>query len=106
MSIPLMVRPGSIIAVGALDDSPEYDYAEDVTFKVYALSDGETAETVIYGASALNGSEEYIESRLIVSNNNGGYIIEYTGEKDCTVELVNVPGKTEVRFNGSATVTI
>ena len=56
MSIPLMVRPGSIIAVGALDDSPEYDYAEDVTFKVYALSDGETAETVIYGASALNGS--------------------------------------------------
>ena len=106
MSIPLMVRPGSIIAVGEYDESPVYDYAEGVTFKVYALSYGETAETVVYGASALNGSEEYVESRLIVTNFNGNYTIEYTGEKNCTVELVNVPGKTGVRFNGSATVTI
>ena len=46
--IPLMVRPGSIIAYGAKEDGPDYDYADGVELRVYALADGQTAETVIY----------------------------------------------------------
>jgi alpha-D-xyloside xylohydrolase len=40
LSLPLMVRPNSVIALGAVDHRPDYDYAEKVTFRVYELSDG------------------------------------------------------------------
>jgi alpha-D-xyloside xylohydrolase len=40
-SLPLMARPGSIIAVGAVDDRPDYDYAQDVTLHVFGLPDAE-----------------------------------------------------------------
>lgn len=48
LSIPLMVREHSIIAIGSRNDCPDYDYGEDVTLHVYALKDGETAQTVVY----------------------------------------------------------
>ncbi|MDQ5853291.1 MAG: alpha-xylosidase, partial [Chloroflexota bacterium] len=47
MSIPLMVRPGSIIAVGSQADRPDYDYADGVTLQVYELADGQQATSVI-----------------------------------------------------------
>ncbi len=28
LSLPLMVRPGTVLALGALDDRPDYDYAD------------------------------------------------------------------------------
>jgi alpha-D-xyloside xylohydrolase len=40
LSLPLMVRPGTILPLGAVDDRPDYDYAEGVTFRVYELADG------------------------------------------------------------------
>jgi alpha-D-xyloside xylohydrolase len=40
MSLPLMVRPNSVIAVGGRDDRPDYDYADGVTLQVYDLADG------------------------------------------------------------------
>ena len=43
LSLPLMVRPNTIIALGAVDHRPDYDYAENVTFRVYELSDGSQA---------------------------------------------------------------
>lgn len=41
MSLPLMARPGSVIAVGREDSRPDYDYAEGVTFHVFELEDGQ-----------------------------------------------------------------
>ena len=38
--IPAYVREGSIIPIGAVDDDPEYDYADGVTYRIYALTDG------------------------------------------------------------------
>jgi alpha-D-xyloside xylohydrolase len=40
MSLPLMVRPNSVIAVGGREDRPNYDYADGVTLQVYELADG------------------------------------------------------------------
>ncbi|MGN0378594.1 MAG: alpha-xylosidase [Butyrivibrio sp.] len=37
--IPLMVRPNSIIALGAKDDGPEYAYEENTLLKVFGLTD-------------------------------------------------------------------
>ena len=40
LSLPLMVRPGTILPLGAVDDRPDYDYADGVTFRLYELPDG------------------------------------------------------------------
>ncbi len=52
LSIPCLVKENSIIAVGAVDTKPEYDYAEDVTFKVYELTEGIAAKTQVYNTRA------------------------------------------------------
>lgn len=48
MSIPLMVRENSIIAVGEVDGRPDYDYASGVEFQLFELRDGASADTVVY----------------------------------------------------------
>jgi alpha-D-xyloside xylohydrolase len=40
MSLPLLARPGAVIPVGAVEDRPDYDYADGVTLHVYRLADG------------------------------------------------------------------
>ena len=39
-SVPLLVRPGPVIPVGAVDDRPDYDYADGVTLHAYGLERG------------------------------------------------------------------
>lgn len=46
-SVPLLVRPGTVLPVGAVDDRPDYDYADGVTLHVYGLADGDTVTTVV-----------------------------------------------------------
>jgi alpha-D-xyloside xylohydrolase len=43
LSVPLLVRPNSVIPVGSIDSRPDYDYADGVTFRVFALDDGGSA---------------------------------------------------------------
>lgn len=45
LSLPLMVRPNSIIAVGANEQKPDYDFADGVTFHLFELADGATVST-------------------------------------------------------------
>ena len=40
LSLPLFVRPGTILPVGAVDDRPDYDYTAGTTFRIYELADG------------------------------------------------------------------
>jgi alpha-D-xyloside xylohydrolase len=47
MSLPLMVRPNSVIAVGNQQDRPDYDYGEGVTLHVYELEEGKHVSLVI-----------------------------------------------------------
>jgi alpha-D-xyloside xylohydrolase len=47
LSVSLMVRPNSILAVGSRDERPDYDYGDGVTLQVYELGDGQTATTVV-----------------------------------------------------------
>jgi len=48
MSLPLLVRPNSLVAVGANDQRPDYDYADGVAFHVFELDDGAEANAVVY----------------------------------------------------------
>ncbi|MFL7791956.1 MAG: TIM-barrel domain-containing protein, partial [Anaerolineae bacterium] len=47
MSLPLMVRPNTVIAVGSREDRPDYDYGDGITLRVYELTDGGRATAVI-----------------------------------------------------------
>ncbi|MEV4510653.1 alpha-xylosidase [Dactylosporangium sp. NPDC049525] len=38
--LPVLVRPGSVVPLGARDDRPDYPYADGVTLRVYELPDG------------------------------------------------------------------
>ena len=39
-SVPVLVRPGTVLPVGARDDRPDYDYADGVTLRLYEVPDG------------------------------------------------------------------
>lgn len=52
-SLPLLVRPGSVIATGATDDRPDYDFADGVTLRITRPVDGATVVTTV---PALDGS--------------------------------------------------
>jgi alpha-D-xyloside xylohydrolase len=46
-SLPLWVRTNSIIPVGANDRRPDYDFADGVTFHVFALDEGTAVATTV-----------------------------------------------------------
>ena len=47
LSLPLLVRPNTLLALGARDDRPDYDYADGVELRLYELADGATATAVV-----------------------------------------------------------
>ena len=47
-SLPLLVRPGSVLAVGSRADRPDYDDAVAPTFEVFGLADGGSTVTHLY----------------------------------------------------------
>ncbi len=84
LSIPLMVKENSVIAIGSRDDRPDYDYGENAELKIYALQDGTEAASVIYG---MNRKPEL----QITALKQGNEIkIHVETEKSYTLRLVNV----------------
>ncbi|MCI3923100.1 alpha-xylosidase [Paenibacillus sp. TRM 82003] len=52
MTLPLLVRPNSLIAVGANDQRPDYDYTDGIAFHAFEIEDGGEATAIVHG---LNG---------------------------------------------------
>lgn len=48
LSIPLYVRPNSLLAVGAQNNRPDYDYPTDVTIELYQLEENGSASAEIH----------------------------------------------------------
>ncbi len=48
-SVPLRVRPGTVLPWGAREDRPDYDWADGVTLRCFELPDGYDAETIVPG---------------------------------------------------------
>ncbi|MGF7144681.1 alpha-D-xyloside xylohydrolase [Anaerotaenia torta] len=94
LSIPLLVRENSIIAVGAREDDPVYDYGEDVTLKVYELVDGEAASVTVYDQKANPALE------AAVLKNGKSIAIDVRAAGKYQVELVNCAEIADVE-NGS-----
>ena len=46
-SVPLLVRPGTLLAEGTVQDRPDYDYGDRPTLTLYALPDGAEAHAEV-----------------------------------------------------------
>lgn len=49
LSLPVMARENSVVAVGSDATRPDYDYSDGVTYHVFELTDAVTVTTPIYG---------------------------------------------------------
>ncbi len=98
LSIPLLVKEGSIIAVGAKDEDAVYDYSDNVILKAYELIDNTPATTVVYDDKAvLTVNAEILKSGKTIT-------IDVKSSKNYKVVLVNVSNIAAVD-NGSFEVT-
>ncbi|MFM6980205.1 MAG: alpha-xylosidase [Micrococcales bacterium] len=64
-SLPLYVRPNTLLALGTVDDNFEYDFKTQVEPRAFGLGEGQTATTLVYN----NQSHEPIQ--LTATNQNG-----------------------------------
>lgn len=76
LSLPLLVRPNTLLPVGAVDDRPDYDFAEGVTLRLYELGDGFEASCTVPGLS-------------------GGVSLLATARREGSTIRVSVEGETE-----------
>lgn len=84
LSIPLMVKEGSLLAVGSRDDDAVYDYADNVILKAYELKENIPAATVVYD------NEGRLAVKAEVVRKDGKIYINVDSDKKFTVHLVNV----------------
>ena len=106
LSLPLFVRPGTLLPVGASDARPDYDFAAGTTFRLYELADGAKASRAVHGA----------DGRLVgrVTAQRAGRTIEVHAEgalRNWSVQLVGIVGPVtatggEVRGAGEGGVVV
>lgn len=87
LSVPLLVKENSIVAIGAHDDKPDYDYGEDAELRIYEPVAGTTVTEIVYG---MDGSEKI---RISVSTEEGKISISVETGKTVSVRLVNRKAK-------------
>ncbi|MDE6845704.1 MAG: alpha-xylosidase [Lachnospiraceae bacterium] len=104
LHLPLMARANSIVAIGSCDDKPDYDYADGVELRVYALTDGIKTETTVYGMA----QNEELKVSVVKESTKITIQAENIGKKPYTVRLVNVQAKSadgaSMEIAGSDTV--
>ncbi len=86
LHLPLMVRENSIMALGSCDDKPDYDYADGVELRVYALADNQECSTVVYDMQ----QKADLQVSITKSADTITIKAENAGGKPYTVRLVNV----------------
>lgn len=79
LSLPLMVRPGTVLPMGQCDDRPDYDYTDGLELHVYQLAEG---QTVVVKIPDLKGQ---IAATYTVTMKNGQAEVVTDSEKPYTV---------------------
>lgn len=83
MSIPLMVKENSIIALGSCDNKPDYDYIDNPELCIYNLTDGGTATAEIYGM------DNRVGLTITASRSGNRITIDVNTSKPYSIRLVN-----------------
>ena len=97
LEIPLFVKENSIVAVNTAADHPDYDYADNVTFRIYEPSD---CTTTVYDMKA------NADTTISVRKSGNELTITITGTKKCNVELVNLATETDLTGLTAGTYTV
>lgn len=79
LSLPLMVRPGTVLPMGKHDDRPDYDYTDGLELHVYQLAEG---QTVVLKIPDLKGQ---IAATYTVTMKNGKAEVATDSKKPYTV---------------------
>jgi alpha-D-xyloside xylohydrolase len=91
LSIPLYVRPNSIVALGSETNRPDYDYADGVELHVFAVQVGGAASTVVYN------QQGQAELRVAINRHDKKLTIDTEGVgKSWSVVLRGVSAITSV----------
>jgi alpha-D-xyloside xylohydrolase len=104
-SVPLLVRPDSVLALGARTDRPDYDYRDGVTLALYEPAEGTRTTTVPGPAGEPATTFAVTRSGPVVRAGaaapwrvwTGGTLTELAAdEQSCEVRLTGgFPGATE-----------
>ncbi|WP_163538637.1 alpha-xylosidase [Gracilibacillus sp. YIM 98692] len=92
LSLPLFVRANTILPIGSKETLPSYDYADDVTFNIYEIDEGESiirhlvdshGNNIGYFRAVRKGRKIYMETDLT----NKPYHIHIIGHKRISPEV-------------------
>lgn len=97
LSIPLLLRPGHIVAIGNTDDNCEYAYESGTTYYVNAVDVqvGSTLGTKVY---AMNRE---LAAELTAVFQGDKALIKYTGLDACTVKWISADGIHTMELPGT-----
>ncbi len=102
LSIPLYVKENTIVATGAIDNKPAYDYEKDVTLSIYELTSEVT--TNVFGQDA----NEKLTVKAVKDGNK--VTINVNANDNFKVRLVNVVAKSatnaELNIEGNNTILV
>ena len=89
-SVPLLVRPGTVLPLGARRDRPDYDYADGVELRCFALDDGDRVTVEVPGSDGGAGSRFEVARTgdLLVARRS-------SGSQPWSLSAAGRPGATE-----------
>ncbi|MBN8658453.1 MAG: alpha-xylosidase, partial [Anaerolineae bacterium] len=91
LSLPLLVRPNTVIPIGARTDKPDYDYSDGITLHIFELKEDQQVNVEIPN---LSGQVETIFE--VARTENIIHIQRHGSEKDWAVSVAGT------RTNASA----
>jgi alpha-D-xyloside xylohydrolase len=77
-SLPVLVREGAVIAIGAVDDRPDYDWTDGVELRWFAPSEGQVARVRLPGP---NGETAALIELTLADGQAGARIVEGSCER-------------------------
>ena len=99
LSLPLLVRPNSVIPIGNRPDRPDYDYSDGVTLQVFQLEDGKQISVEI------PSSDGKIETTFEIKREGRNlYIQKHGPAEEWSVSFAGRPS-TEVKYKAGTSET-
>lgn len=98
LEIPLLARENSIVAINPDAPGPDYDYSENLTFRVFGLTG--TAETTVYNMD----KSEAAHIKVVRDGNTVNITVDTA--KSCKVELVGLADTIDIAGSMTYTVTL
>lgn len=103
-SLPVFVRENSLVAKGAVDTRPDYDFADNAAITLYSLQDGVTASTTVRdltGAPELNVTAVREGNKVTVNAEGSGKAFTFAVK-----DLGEISSVSGAEHSDAATVSV